>query len=133
MNADGAVSAADLTALEIDLFVPTPPSATPSSTPTHVATPTFTRTLVPSVLATATRSPTVTRAPSNTPTATATIPISVGPMITFFGLTWADNSPMTPDSTDAQGNPVYTLGLGQVAGFFIVVEAEAGTSGLRRR
>jgi hypothetical protein len=134
VNSDGVVSAADLTALEIEIFVPTTPSATPSSTPTHVptqtitptpvATQTFTLTPVPSI------TPTVTRTPSITPTATATIPISVGPMITFFGLTTADNLLMTPDSTDAQGNPVYTLGPGVQAGFFIVVEAEAGTSGL---
>ena len=46
----------------------------------------------------------------------------------FFGLTAADNWVLTPDDTDAEGHPVYTRQSGY--GFFIVVEARAGTSGL---
>ena len=46
----------------------------------------------------------------------------------YFGLTTADNWVLTPDDTDAEGNPVYTRPIG--FGFFIVIEARPGTSGL---
>jgi hypothetical protein len=48
--------------------------------------------------------------------------------VSYFGLTTADNWPLTPDDTDAQGHPVYTRPVG--FGFFIVIEAKKGTSGL---
>jgi hypothetical protein len=48
--------------------------------------------------------------------------------VNYFGLTTADNWVLTPDDTDAQGNPVFTRPIG--FGFFIVIEARAGTSGL---
>jgi hypothetical protein len=47
--------------------------------------------------------------------------------VNYFGLTTADNYVLTPDDTDAGGNPVYTRPIG--FGFFIVIEARAGTSG----
>src|SRR5262249_38491699 len=58
---------------------------------------------------------------------TATSPLTAGPIITFFGLTTADNHVLPPTTTDAHGNPIYALDYG--AGFFIVIEAKPGTSG----
>jgi hypothetical protein len=49
-------------------------------------------------------------------------------MVNYFGLTTADNWVLTADDTDAQGNPVFTRPSG--FGFFIVIEAKVGTSGL---
>ena len=62
-----------------------------------------------------------------TRTPTPTHPPSIGPIVTYFGLTTADNWVLTPDDTDAQGHPVFTRPSG--FGFFIVIEAKAGTSG----
>jgi hypothetical protein len=76
----------------------------------------------------------VTRTPTASATPTATLPLTAGPIITFFGLTTADNHVLQPLTTDAQGNPVYVRPTG--VGFFIVVESKMGTSkkspGLKR-
>ena len=170
-NADGSVTVADITAVELAM-TPPGPTFTPSETPTITATPppsatptitrTPTRTLTPTKTATATRTPTATKTPTRTrtPSFTATVtrtrtpsltptvtrtpspsltpttsrtptptrPPSVGPIVTYFGLTTADNWVLTPDpDPDAQGHPVYTRSSG--FGFFIVIEAKAGTSG----
>ena len=50
-----------------------------------------------------------------------------GPQITAFGLADGENFLLEPATTDEMGNPVYTRAVG--AGFFIYVEAKAGTSG----
>lgn len=109
-------------------------SPTPTQTPSFTATPSLTRT--PTSTRTPSLAPTVTWTPSNTPTPTATLPAtntptrtptSEGPQITYFGVVTAYNVALDPDTTDAQGNPVYTRNVG--IGFYIVVEAMPGTSG----
>jgi hypothetical protein len=82
---------------------------TPSSTRTFTATPTITS----------------TRTASRTPTITPTL--APGPDITFFGLTTADNFPLTPTATSPEGIPIFQRIAG--FGFHIVVEARAGSSG----
>jgi len=110
----------------------TPPSATTSptrtqtrtvtGTPTRSATPTRTPTLL--VSATPTRTPTGTRTPSRTPTTTATptptLAGVVGPIITFFGVTRADDTLIDSDGPNPDGIPVYS----RIAGssFSLVIE-----------
>jgi hypothetical protein len=47
-------------------------------------------------------------------------------VITYFGLTTADNRVIQPSGTDEAGRPIFLRPTG--AGFFIVVEAKPGTS-----
>lgn len=98
---------------------PSSPSATPS--PSRSATPT--RTLTPS--SSPTRSP--TRTTSASPTATRTPTAGRGPVITFFGLTRADDTLLQPSATSPDGIPIYVRPQG--FGFNIVIEAGKGPSG----
>lgn len=83
------------------------PTATPTATPTPPLPPTFT--------ATATR------------TATPAEPPPIGPRITHFGLATADRKEILPTGTTEDGLPIFERIFG--AGFLIVVEGRAGTSG----
>lgn len=96
----------------------------PTRTPTLHPSPTTTRT--PTVTRTATSTPTVTvtptttRTPTVTRTPTATIPPE--PVITFFGITRADHTLVSPiDSVD--GTPIYQRG---AYNFSLVIEARPG-------
>jgi len=80
----------------------------PPPTPTVTATPT------PQQSATPTRSPT---------------PPSFGPQITFFGMVSASNRLLTPVTTE-NDVPVYRHPAGLGSGFFLVIEARAGTNGV---
>jgi len=62
-----------------------------------------------------------------TRTPTPTYPVSVGPIITFFGLASADNHVFPISDVDDLGRPVYAPPSGQGAGFFIVIESKKGT------
>jgi hypothetical protein len=70
--------------------------------------------------------PSPTATASATPTVTATP--AVGPRITFFGLTSADDVRQMPIGEDDQGVPIYQRTFG--FGFRLVVEAARGTSQL---
>lgn len=96
---------------------------TPTITPTATATRTHTATRTPTRTRTLTPTPTVTPTPTITRTRTPTLPPGAGPVITFFGLTTAFNTQLTP-TLDALGRPVYLRQVG--AGFFIVVEVRPG-------
>lgn len=101
-----------------------PPTATASETRTTALPPSVTRTR------TRTTSPTVTPTPSRTRTPTRTSSPTpaegAGPIITFFGLTNADDSVAKPIGTTPQGIPIYDRRFG--FGFSLVVEAKAGAS-----
>jgi hypothetical protein len=97
-----------------------PPSATP--TPTHPS-PTPTRTGSP----TRTPTPTVTPTVTQTPTVTSTPTPLIGPTVTFFGLTYADDTLIPPSGMIGDQIQVYSLGFG--SGFHIVVEGKPGPSG----
>jgi hypothetical protein len=56
-----------------------------------------------------------------TPTPTATWTLAPGPVISFFGVTLADNSLQTPTATDPSGIPIYARPFG--ISFQLVVEA----------
>jgi hypothetical protein len=109
---------------------PTRPTATrtrtataggsPSRTPTRSRTPSATVTLGPS--ATRTRTRTVTPMPS--PTVEAS-----GAVITFFGLSRADDQLLEPSGTSTNGIPIYRPLFG--SGFSLVVEAKPGASRAR--
>jgi hypothetical protein len=74
-----------------------------------------------------TLTPTITPTRTVTRTPTPTLPIPVGPRITFFGLATAFNREIPTSGEDLFGRPVYVRVTG--AGFFIVVEARPGSSG----
>jgi hypothetical protein len=100
---------------------PTPtrrrPPATPTRTPTRSATPGAT-------LGAPSPTPTPTGTPA-TPTPTRTpSDDEMGPVITYFGLSHADDRPFVADEFDTQGRPVFTLRFGY--GVNIVVEARPG-------
>lgn len=105
---------------------PTPtgrlPLATPTRTPTRSATPVATA-------AAPTHTPTPTGTPL-TPTPTRTpADDETGPVITYFGLSHADDRPFVADAFDSHGRPVFTLRFGY--GVNLVVEARPGL--LRRQ
>jgi len=105
---------------------PTPPfTASATVTATASRTPTVTRTRTP--LPTVTRSPTSTRTPTVTPSATVTFAGPSGPLITFLGLTRADDTLVKSTETTAAGVPIFIRPTG--AGFSLVVEGQAGPSG----
>lgn len=89
--------------------VATEPTSTPTPTPTPTAT------SIPPSTSTPTR------------TATATRPPSLGPMLTYVGVTTMAGIAMQPRATNDEGLPVYQRPVG--AGFLVVVEARSGTSG----
>jgi len=135
---------------------PVPPTFTPSPTFTPLtvrstATPTITRTPVPptpsptrspvtptrsappQATSTATRTGnptlTVTRTPSAThPSPTPTLSGPRGPVITFFGLTRADDTLADISATTPDHVPIYARPSGN--GFSIVVEGKPGASGV---
>jgi hypothetical protein len=109
----------------------TPPTAT--RTRTAASTPTRTLTAGPTATRTRTGTATLTQAPSPTPTRTRTIgptPTATsqlrGPIITFFGLTRADDV-LIPSSGSVGGVPLYEPSFG--FGFSLIVEATNGPSG----
>jgi hypothetical protein len=100
----------------------TPPSATATRTATR--TPTVTRTSTPAFTATSTRTRTRTPTATRTPTLTPVGPS--GPIITFFGVTRADDTLVPSTDTTAEGVPIYKRPTG--AGFSLVVEGRPGAS-----
>jgi hypothetical protein len=50
----------------------------------------------------------------------------MGPIITFFGLTRADDTPIAPSGTTAQGQPIFSRSLG--SSFSIVIEGKPGSN-----
>jgi hypothetical protein len=97
----------------------------PTSTPTRSVTPTVT--LTPTRSATPTPSLSPTRTP--TPTVTLTPTRAPGPMISYLGILSASNQLLEPIATAPDGTPVFAPATGLGFGFFIVIEAEMGTSG----
>lgn len=103
---------------------PTPTRRRPLATPTR--TPTRTATSLPTSAA-PTHTPTPTGTPM-TPTPTRTpADDERGPVITYFGLSHADDRPFVTDQFDSLGRPVFTLRFGH--GVNLVVEARPGPSG----
>jgi len=93
------------------------PSSIPTGTPTPTSSPTGTATLTPSGTSTATPTPTS---------------LSRGPLITYFGLAGQYRNPLPTAGTDDQQNPIFTKPpLSNGRGFYIVVEAGVGSSGLQ--
>ncbi len=103
----------------------TPTSAT--STPTRSGTATATRTASasPSASATRTRTASPTRTvPPPSPTPTQTPAPTARPVITFFGLTYANNTLIVSTESAPDGIPIYDRPVG--SGFNIVVEGKKG-------
>lgn len=96
------------------------PTLTPSTTipPTPSATRSVTRTLTPT--------PGLTRTPTRTSTPTQGSQPR-GPVITYFGLTRADDTRIEPIGTTHDGIPIFRRVAG--AGFSLVVEGRPGVSG----
>jgi len=103
-----------------------------SATPTRTATPTMIEPTATGPVRTPTRTPTASRSPvpSTTPSRTASVTPSVtqgipsnGPIITYLGLTLADDTPMPPTSVSVSGVPTFQLVRG--SGFAIVVEGKS--------
>lgn len=112
-------------------MTPTPSrTATVAATATPTASATRTRTSSPT--ATPVRTPTPSLTASRTRTTTATPSVTpagvIGPVITYFGLTRADDSLIDPIGTNPQGLPIYTRVAG--AGFSLIVEGRRGPSGV---
>jgi hypothetical protein len=104
---------------------PTPtPSVTVAPTRTFTASPTRTPTPVLSATPTRTQTPTRTLTRTVKPTPTGVI----GPLITFFGVTRADDTLVDPIDTTPAGAPIYSRVAG--AGFSLVVEGRTGASGI---
>lgn len=95
---------------------------TQTRTPTESRTPTLTRTST--ATPTPTSSPTVTLTPTVTRTPTPTVPPE--PVITFFGLTRADDTVLSPVGSTPGGVPIYERFFG--SGFSLVIEARRGGS-----
>lgn len=104
---------------------PAPPATptattTPTSNPTPTNSPTVAATFTPSTAASATPTPTV--------------PQALGPRITYFGLAGQDRVPLptaTPAPDEPAGDPVFSNPPNANGrGFYIVVEAGLGPSGL---
>lgn len=95
---------------------------TPSQTrtPTDTRTPTVTRT--PTSTPTATNTATITSTRTVTRTPTATIPPE--PVITYFGLTRADDTVVSPIGVTEDGIPIFERFFG--SGFSVVVEGRRG-------
>ncbi len=98
-----------------------PTALNPSATPTRSLTATATRT--PTAAApTATASRTRTATASATPTVAA----SAGPVVTFFGVTRADDTLVPPSGSAADGTPIFERPTG--AGFNLVIEGRPGAT-----
>jgi len=109
---------------------PRPPGLTPTATPTSSRTGTQTpgAGLTPGApTKTATRTPTATPLATRTrtpaPTATPTAAL-IGPVITFFGLTRADDTLVDSSGTTTSGIPIFSRPVG--SGFSIVIEGMPG-------
>lgn len=102
----------------------TPTGSTVGTAPTVTRTPTARTTLLPTSTSTPTR--TASRTATRTVTATPT-PGLAGPVITFLGLTQAEDTLISPTTTSPEGLPVYQPTHG--FSFNIVVEGKPGTSG----
>ena len=99
-------------------FTPTIVGPTPTGpTPTRTRTRSPTRTLSPTV------TPTQEASPSPTVTNTAA---ALGPAITYFGLVFANDEPMSSITVTPAGLPVFRVGSG--VGFAIVIEGKRGAS-----
>ena len=114
--------------------LPATPSPTPAATSTPTGAPTASPTSTPSGIPTGT--PTHTSSPTagstSTPTVTPkpTSPVSMGPLITYFGLAGQDRGPLPTIGADVEGNPIFTKPPNANGrGFYIVVEAGSGSSG----
>lgn len=105
-------------------------SATPTRPPVSVTPtatgPTRTATRTPVFTATPTASMTATRSRTPSPTATTAV-VPIGPVVTYFGLVYADDSPMPTASIRPDGTPVFQVLRG--LSFAVVVEAKFGISG----
>ncbi|HVO27896.1 MAG TPA: dockerin type I repeat-containing protein [Candidatus Margulisiibacteriota bacterium] len=108
----------------------TPP---PTRTPTTLVLPSASPTRTPTVTRTPTPQPTMTRTPTSTRTRTATRTATLtpvgpsGPVITFFGVTRADDTLVAPSGTTPDGVRIYQRSGG--TGFSLVVEGAPGPSG----
>ena len=98
------------------------------------------RTATPTQTAGATRTPTVpsaataTSTPTRQPTVTATAASTplAGPVITFSGMTRADDTLLTPNEISDDGTPIYVRragATGLASGFVLVIEGRPGASG----
>ncbi len=110
-------------------FTPTPGRPTPTFSPTvrTSATPTRTRTSTPPP-ATPTRTAPFTPSRTSTRTYTPTAGTGSGPVVTFVGITRADDTPVEPSGTTPDGIPIFQRPTG--AGFNIVIEGRPGPSGV---
>jgi hypothetical protein len=102
---------------------PGSPTSTATATPTFSRTPTVPRTPLPTM----TRTPTSTRTRTATRTPTSTPVGPIGPVITFFGVTRADDTLVASNGTTHDGVRIYERLNG--AGFSLVVEGKPGPSG----
>ncbi|MFI5396341.1 MAG: dockerin type I domain-containing protein [Candidatus Binatia bacterium] len=103
---------------------PGTPTVSPSRSPTATRTPTRpSPTPTRTSTATATASPTSTPTPAPTPSPTASPTPPIGPTVTFFGLTNADDTLVPSSGTNADGLTVFRYS--GSFGFHIVVEGEA--------
>ncbi len=110
---------------------PTPTATSVADTRTPPPSATFVQTQPPTASPVPTQPPaatsTATALPSQTPTSTLVpteTPKLVGPVITHFGVARADDVPVTPNSFDDEGRPVYERMQGQ--GMTLIVEARPG-------
>lgn len=77
--------------------------------------------------------PISTSTPTPTPTATdpvptpTPLPAELGPEITYFGVSTADDHPVQPIGSDSEGRPIYPRLLG--SGMSLIVEARPGDAG----
>lgn len=102
--------------------------------PPNTTTPTVTPTATPTSPPTATAPPTTTATPTRTSpaTPTATTALGPGPAITFFGMTRADDTLLTPNGMSGDGTPVYQRlpgASGLASGFVLIIEGKPGSSG----
>lgn len=77
--------------------------------------------------ATPTQTSTPTPLPTHTPVPSPSPTLGPGANIGFIGLLRADNTLITPATTDAAGRPVYVRTTG--SGFVLVIDAKPGTDG----
>jgi hypothetical protein len=106
----------------------TPTATVPPTTGTRTpAAPTPTSTRTSGVTATRTRSRTPTRTVNPSPTTSPTPAAPIGPVITFFGLTLADDSLVPTPTPNPDGIPVYQRLNGTQ--FSLVIEGFPGPSG----